>query len=175
MTVKKSYSDDKVSRVLGDFKNGKLRDSAGNVVTDRNQAVAIAMHSAGISDKSLQKSEMLAKARTLRKSIESQLKKELASDESFRKELFGYFKGNPAPVVSDVMSIAEKHGVTGNDAFSFVGKMLSDSISMIKKSEEKPDTEIKLEEPILATEEIDRREKKHKFTIVQDKNRDKKS
>lgn len=134
MKAHKSRSDDKVAYVLGEFKRGKLKDGAGNIITDRNRAVAIALSEAGLSNKSLQKSEMLAKARMLRKSIESQLKKELESDESFRKELFGYFKGNPAPVVSDVMSIAEKHGVTGNDAFSFVGKMLSDSISAVRKA-----------------------------------------
>jgi len=161
---------DKVSLVLNEFKRGKLKDSSGKIVTDKNQAIAIGLSEAGLSDKSLQKSEMLAKARVLKKSIEQQLKKELANDESFKKELFGYFKGNPDPVIKDVKLIAERYGVSNNDALSFVGKMLSDSISMIKKSEtEKPDAEIKLDETIIATEEVKNNEKRKRFSIVEEK------
>lgn len=42
----------KVKKVMHEFKTGELKTSAGKVVTDRKQAIAIAMSEAGISDKS---------------------------------------------------------------------------------------------------------------------------
>lgn len=42
----------KVKKVMHEFKTGVLKTSAGKVVTDRKQAIAIAMSEAGISDKS---------------------------------------------------------------------------------------------------------------------------
>ncbi len=41
----------KVEKVLHEFKKGILKSGSGGKVTDRKQAVAIAMHSAGISKK----------------------------------------------------------------------------------------------------------------------------
>lgn len=38
----------KVEKVMGEFKRGKLKSSSGKKVTDRDQAVAIAMSEAGI-------------------------------------------------------------------------------------------------------------------------------
>jgi len=38
----------KVEKVMGEFKRGKLKSSSGQKVTDRDQAVAIAMSEAGI-------------------------------------------------------------------------------------------------------------------------------
>jgi hypothetical protein len=39
----------KVGVVMGEFKRGKLHSSSGDLVTDRDQAVAIAMSEAGLS------------------------------------------------------------------------------------------------------------------------------
>lgn len=41
----------KVGVVLGEFKRGTLRSSSGEKVTDRDQAIAIAMSEAGMSRK----------------------------------------------------------------------------------------------------------------------------
>lgn len=49
-----SASDDqrkKVDKVMGEFKNGKLKSSSGRIVQDRDQAVAIALNEAGLSRK----------------------------------------------------------------------------------------------------------------------------
>jgi len=40
---------EKVSYVMKEFKDGKLKSSSGKKVTDRNQAMAIALSEAGIS------------------------------------------------------------------------------------------------------------------------------
>ena len=42
---------EKVGYVMGEFKDGKLKSSSGKTVTDRNQAMAIAMSEAGINKK----------------------------------------------------------------------------------------------------------------------------
>ncbi len=42
---------EKVSYVMNEFKDGKLKSSSGKKVTDRNQAMAIALSEAGISKK----------------------------------------------------------------------------------------------------------------------------
>tara|TARA_R100001369_G_scaffold24452_1_gene44906 strand:- start:952 stop:1158 length:207 start_codon:yes stop_codon:yes gene_type:complete len=42
---------EKVGYVMGEFKNGTLKSSSGKKVTDRNQAMAIAMSEAGINKK----------------------------------------------------------------------------------------------------------------------------
>ena len=39
----------KVGYVMGEFKDGNLKSSSGKKVTDRNQAMAIAMSEAGIN------------------------------------------------------------------------------------------------------------------------------
>ena len=41
----------KVAKVLGEFKKGKLRSSAGPKVTKRSQAIAIALSEAGLAKK----------------------------------------------------------------------------------------------------------------------------
>lgn len=41
----------KVGVVMGEFKRGKLKSGSGQKVTDRKQAVAIAMSEAGLSKK----------------------------------------------------------------------------------------------------------------------------
>lgn len=42
---------DKVAKVMKEFKEGKLKSSSGEVVTDRKQAIAIALSEAGLSSK----------------------------------------------------------------------------------------------------------------------------
>tara|TARA_R100001377_G_scaffold5989_1_gene3326 strand:- start:1549 stop:1755 length:207 start_codon:yes stop_codon:yes gene_type:complete len=42
---------EKVGYVMSEFKNGTLKSSSGKKVTDRNQAMAIAMSEAGINKK----------------------------------------------------------------------------------------------------------------------------
>ena len=41
----------KIAKVMGEFKDGTLRSSSGEIVTERDQAIAIAMSEAGVSMK----------------------------------------------------------------------------------------------------------------------------
>ena len=41
----------KVRKVMGEYKDGKLKSSSGHKVTNRNQAMAIALSEAGIDRK----------------------------------------------------------------------------------------------------------------------------
>lgn len=54
----KARGQNKVSIVMKEFKDGKLKDSHGNLVTDRKQAVAIAMSEAGLN-KEIKKAEKI--------------------------------------------------------------------------------------------------------------------
>ena len=47
----KAGKQNKVGKVMGEYKRGTLRSSAGGKVTSRKQAVAIAMSEAGMSRK----------------------------------------------------------------------------------------------------------------------------
>lgn len=49
--VSKQKGQAKVRTVLGEFKRGKLRSSSGAKVTNRKQAIAIALSEAGLSRK----------------------------------------------------------------------------------------------------------------------------
>ncbi len=44
----------KIDQVMGEFKSGKLKSSSGDKVTDRSQAVAIAMNEAGVAKKAIE-------------------------------------------------------------------------------------------------------------------------
>ncbi len=50
-TKKRTRGQKKVGVVMGEFKRGKLKSGSGQKVTDRKQAVAIAMSEAGLSKK----------------------------------------------------------------------------------------------------------------------------
>jgi len=47
----KAKGQAKVHKVMSEYKEGKLRSSSGQKVTNRKQAVAIAMSEAGLSNK----------------------------------------------------------------------------------------------------------------------------
>lgn len=49
MAKKKTKAQKKVSKVMKEHKEGKLKSSSGKKVTSRKQAVAIAMSEAGMS------------------------------------------------------------------------------------------------------------------------------
>ena len=132
-----SGQDDKVKRVMDEWKSGKLKSSSGQPVTDRNQALAIALHSAGITGKSLAHTEMVNRAKQIRTTIKKMIDHELAGDAVVRKEIIDYATGNPNPEINHICKIAEKHGVTKEDAHSFVCKILSESLVRVNKTEGK--------------------------------------
>ena len=49
--MKKTKSEKKISKVMREYKAGKLKSSSGDKVKSRDQAVAIALSEAGMSKK----------------------------------------------------------------------------------------------------------------------------
>jgi len=47
--MKKTKAEKKISKVMREYKAGKLKSSSGDKVTNQKQAVAIAMSEAGMS------------------------------------------------------------------------------------------------------------------------------
>jgi len=53
--MKKAAKQKKVSKVMREYKSGKLKSSSGKKVTSRKQAVAIALSEAGMARKKKKK------------------------------------------------------------------------------------------------------------------------
>lgn len=127
--VEKGPKEDKVARVMREFKDGTLKDRGGNVVTSREQAIAIAMSEAGVSTKELEKAEMMAKVRTIRKSLEAILTKEQARDENIKSKVVDFFRDNPNPNDEKVHQFAERNGLKPAEIENYVYGLLSSLLS----------------------------------------------
>ena len=112
--VVKDQSGDKVADCMHKFKAGKLKDSGGNIVTDKNQAIAIALNQAGLSNKDLQKAEIRNKLRMYRGELSNLLKKELQNDQSIKAEIIKLFKNNNV-TDNDVHALAERLQISPHD------------------------------------------------------------
>jgi hypothetical protein len=126
--TRKAVGQDKVKYVMEEFKNGKLKDRSGKTVTDRNQALAIALSEAGISNKSLNKGQMLAMLRVYKGQLEEAIKKEISNDKGIRQEIIKYFKTTQQPKDTEVHAIAEKYGVDPSEAEQYIYTILSDLV-----------------------------------------------
>ena len=124
----KSQSEDKVARVMREFSEGKLR-SNGKVVTDRAQAIAIALSSTGLSDKSLKKAEIVSKAKVLKAQLHEMIQKEMESDKTLKRELIAYLKSTKDPKDSDVHAIAEKFQVSPSEVEQLIYRILAEFLS----------------------------------------------
>lgn len=124
--VHKGAKEDKVSRVMREFSNGTLKTPQGKPVTDKNQALAIALNAAGLSNKSLKKAELLSKTKVLKSQLSEMIRKEQDTGKTLRQELLAYLKGNPAPKDTDVHAIAEKHGVPASEVEQLLYRILAE-------------------------------------------------
>ena len=127
--VEKAKNPDKVERVLREFKEGKLKTKDGKTVTDRAQAIAIALSEAGMSNKSLEKSELRNKLLHVRKSIEDKIEKELNNDKALRAEIIKFFKANPEPTDVQMHALADRLQLEAPELEQLVYSILSDIIS----------------------------------------------
>lgn len=127
--VIKAKPEDKVGRVMEEFKQGKLKTPQGKTVTSREQAIAIALNEAGLSNKSLTKAEVINKIRVLKSMAEKMLKKEMAKEENIDKKIIDFFTANPAPMDSAVHAFAEKNGIAPDELeskiYALVGSILA--------------------------------------------------
>jgi hypothetical protein len=120
---------EKVSRVMHEFKNGTLKTPQGKLVTSKEQAIAIALSEAGISAKSMEKSELRNKLVAVRKSLEMKLEKEISNDQSIRTEIIKFFKTNPQPSDDQMHGLASKLQLDPSELETLVYSILSDIIS----------------------------------------------
>jgi len=145
--LKKAKDDPKVSKVMKEFGEGKLKSSSGEKVTNRKQAIAIAMNEAGLSkgeENDLEKAEGSDK-KEIKKSMDMEINAQTISNLDLIKSHIGYQFAN-----SENLKVVKK------------GSEIKEKLSAIKAKEE---TEIsgyisKLEAlksliPTLPTEEVD--------------------
>lgn len=130
---------DKVEYVMGEFKRGKLKDKAGNVVTDKNQALAIALSEAGLSNKSLRKAEIRNSLILYRKQLQRMLYKEQMQGKTIRAEIMKLFRTNPSISDNDVHMLADRLGISAHVLETYIYAMLRSLVAGGKSNgEEKP-------------------------------------
>lgn len=100
-------SEDKLSRVMREFKEGKLRDSANKLVTDHKQAIAIGLAESGLTDSSLKKAEIRNKLKVYRSELQAMLYKEISDSQSIKAEIMKLFR-QPTVKDTDVHELAER-------------------------------------------------------------------
>lgn len=126
---KVSMEGDKVSRVLKEFKNGKLRTKDGKQVVHKEQALAMALSQAGISTKDLEKTELKNKLLQVRKELEVKIEKEILNDKALRSEIVRFFIKNPQPTDDQMHALAEQLKIEPPELETLVYGILSDIIS----------------------------------------------
>lgn len=123
-------SQDKIKRVLDEFKAGKLKDSSGKQVTDHKQALAIGLSEAGVSRKSLQQAEMKNKLLVCKSNIDNLIRKEQEQDKIIKHEIIKFFKDNPNPSdKAGIHVLADKLQVGQSKVEEIIYKLLSSVIS----------------------------------------------
>ena len=122
-------SEDKVKTVLDEFKSGKLKSSSGKIVTDRSQALAIALNEAGLSNKSLEKAEILNKVRVMKTQISNMIKKELVKEENYNDKIIDFLMENPNPPDSKIHEFAKKSGIMPDEIEGKIYGILSSFLS----------------------------------------------
>ena len=121
--------DIQVHTVIKAFTNGTLKDSNGNKVVSKEQAIALALSRTGVSMKSMAKAELRNKLIDVRKALENKLEKELSNDKAVRTEIIKFFKANPQPTDVQMHGLAEKLRIEAPELENLVYSILSDIIS----------------------------------------------
>ena len=117
--------ESKVERVMREFKEGKLKTPDGKIVTDRNQAIAIAMHEAGISNKDLESAEIKNKLKVAKSALNTLIKKELAKDESIENQIIDFITANPELNDTMLHKFAEKLNIDPSEIETKIYRILS--------------------------------------------------
>ena len=116
---------DKISTVLNEFKNGKLKDSHGNSVTDHKQALAIALNEAGVSKKSLQKAELVNKLKVQKSLLDKVIREEEKRIKTVNSEIVKFFKKSIHTKGGvDVTSLAKSLDMKKEDLYEYINGVL---------------------------------------------------
>lgn len=123
--IKKDKAQDKVARCMRQFKEGKLKDPHGNIITDKRQALAIALSEAGLSRKSLENAEMLSKVRVMKQQIQQLISKEKSNSKNIIAEIINFFKTNEKIDDSQIHSLAQQLGLNPNELENYIYSIIS--------------------------------------------------
>ena len=131
--------EDKTAKVMREFKEGKLKTPDGKVVTDKDQAIAIALNEAGITQKDLTRAELQNKLKVAKSKIDIMIMKELAKDESITDQIVEFITLHPQPDGQLIQMFATKLNITRNDIddklWQIVGQFLAGGLSKGKKNQ----------------------------------------
>ena len=137
----------RIEEVMSDFKKGKLVDTTGKKISDKEKALAFALKSAGISSDSLVKAEMFNKIQHLRKQVEVKLQKEIAKSETQDSQLIETFAKDKVGV-SKIEDIANKLNMSKDEfvekAFSLLSGFLSEGRGAGRSIEDFDPEEVKM-------------------------------
>lgn len=117
--------ESKVERVMREFKEGKLKTPDGKIVTSREQAIAIAMHEAGISNKDLESAEIKNKLKVAKSALNTLIRKELAKDESIENQIIDFITANPELDDTMLHKFAEKLNIDPSEIETKIYRILS--------------------------------------------------
>lgn len=120
--------DNKVERVMREFKEGKLKTSSGKLVTDHAQALAIALSEAGLSNKSLKKAEIRNKLKVCKSQLQNILRKEIMDDRAIKSEIIKLFK-SPTVKDSEVHALAERLNIKPDEMEGHIYEILRSFLS----------------------------------------------
>ncbi len=146
--IKEKTGQDKVKFVLDEFKAGRLKTSAGKTVTDRNQALAIALSQAGLSNKSLEKAEIANKIRVYKSMVLQKIQKELVKEENHNDKIIDFLQSNPNPPDSAIHAFAEKSGLVPSEIETKIYAILSSFLSAGKSGGKRIDKSEQLKKGI---------------------------
>lgn len=131
--ISKDKAGDKVARVMQEFKDGNLKTSAGEPVTDKKQALAIALSEAGLSKsvfKSFEKIEVRNKIRVMKDYLSQQIQKEEAKAEDLDNKIVALVMRNPNPKDEIIHNFAEQNGLQPAQVEERVYSLLSDMLGV---------------------------------------------
>lgn len=130
--ISKDKASDKVALVMQEFKDGKLKSSSGDKVTDKKQALAIALSEAGLSKsvfKSFEKVEIVNKIKVMKSYLEKKIQKEQASQDSLNIRLIEFLKKNPRPEDGKIHAFAEQNGLQPDQLEEMIYAILTDFLT----------------------------------------------
>jgi len=135
--VKKDQAQDKVGQVMSEWKDGKLKTPEGKVVTDKNQALAIALSEAGLTKKNLDKIETINRIRVQKSEIKKMIESEIKKQMKCKAGLNNIFSNNTKVTKEDIEEYSKMNEMSPDDVNSIIYDMLLNKIN----DGEKNDTE----------------------------------
>lgn len=139
--VTKGKAEDKIAQVLGEFKDGKLKRPDGKIVTNKEEAVAIALNMAGVARKDLARWELLNKIRVQKARLNTLIQKELAKDSSIEDRIINFLTESPYPEDAALHAFAEKMNIPPDEVEKKVYAILSDILTGGKSKGKKADVD----------------------------------